>query len=339
MDVKNIYTNRYYQDWPSWYLVYEWEDELSKQLNLTLVDSRKGSIITFLMDKGVRIISKIGCLPGNSFLKSIDKFITKKKSLSFEMIPQESFQYSTSKNTIPMIIDFWGHVNLNNFYRTYENCELVLISSIEAFNYLKNKNCPLNIKHFPLSIPDKYKIDINKIYNKKYDVLLAGRTNSILWEYLQKYEKKYPDIEYLYQKQIDKELYYVSNKSGIIGKFHSRESYMNLLESAKVSFYSTPGIDGGEERTGKFNPVTPRFFEILAAGCHIIARYPKNAETDYFNLESICPSVDTYELFEQELNKVLSTNEIPIERNEKYLSYHYTSKRADLLKEILIQSI
>ncbi len=49
-------------------------------------------------------------------------------------------------------------------------------------------------------------------------------------------------------------------------------SYINLLRASKISFYSTPGIDGGEKRTGGFNPVTPRYLELLSAQCQLLGK-------------------------------------------------------------------
>ena len=43
MDLKGVFTDRHYQDWPSWHIVYEWEDELSHALHLPLKNSPEGS--------------------------------------------------------------------------------------------------------------------------------------------------------------------------------------------------------------------------------------------------------------------------------------------------------
>jgi hypothetical protein len=236
---------------------------------------------------------------------------------------------------VPIIIDFWGKNTLKSFYNYYKNCPFILISSIEVFEYLKKNNSPLNIYHFPLSLPDKYKLDEKRTNNKKYDIVLAGRINPILWKYLKEFEKSHPNIEYLFQEQINGELFYRSNKMGIIGKFQSRNSYFELIKSARICFYASPGIDSGEFRTGGFNPITPRFLEFLSAGCHVIARYPLNEESCFYKMESICPPINTYKEFEEQLSWALSAKDQPIQRNSNYLSNHYTSKRVPLLIDIL----
>lgn len=333
----NIYSDREFQTWPSWQVVYEWEDILAEKLNLKILNSQKACITTAFFDRAIAHLSRRLNLSRETVFSRVDALTLKKKFLYFSMNPRSSFDFSTSKHSIPIIIDFWKDTNLDAFYKSYRNCKYILISSLEVFDFLKKNQCSLNIYHFPLSLPDQYRITNHSVFNKKYDVVLVGRRNLVLWEYLQKYEKEHPSIEYLYQEQINEELYYVSNKTGVVGKFHSRESYFELLKSARISFYSTPGIDGGEARTGGFNPITPRLFEILAAGCHLIARYPQNEETTYFQLNNLCPSIDSYFLFEQELGRALSEKSPPIQRNVEYLDKHYTSKRIDLLNEILVQ--
>ena len=65
-----------------------------------------------------------------------------------------------NKSTIPVIIDFWlNDSELPSFYEAYKDCPLVLITSAEVVEYLKTKNCPLKIEHWPLSIPDYMKPD------------------------------------------------------------------------------------------------------------------------------------------------------------------------------------
>ncbi|MHB8624134.1 MAG: glycosyltransferase family 1 protein [Sulfuricaulis sp.] len=256
------------------------------------------------------------------------------KYLYFAMTPEPLGSVSTRSNAIPIIVDFGKTVDLRTFYRTYRNCPLVLISSLEVFNFLKHHTCPLNIHHFPLSLPDKYKVTSDSNFNKKYDIVISGRPNPVLMEFMRRYEQEHPSIEYLYQSWHEGVYCYISNKTGVLGTFNDRPSYMNLLRAARVCFYSTPGIDGGEKRTGGFNQVTPRLFEFLSAGCHVLARYPDNDDTDFYRLKEICPSVDTYDAFSARLEVALESP-APIAKNSDYLKKHYTSNRVTLLNQIM----
>lgn len=336
MRIKNIYTDRYFQNWPSWDLIYEWEDVFEEQSALKLIDSRKASIVSKFFDRVFLSVARRLHLPENKLIQIVDRCVSKSKSLYFEIYPNNSFQFSTSENTIPVIIDFWKTQDLDAFYKNYQNCKLILISSKEVYSFLKENGCKLNIAHFPLSLSDKYKIDLSSPVNKKYDIILAGRTSPVLISYLKEFEKNNPEVEYLMAKHIDNQLYFESNKSGLIGNFHQRIDYVNLLRMAKVGFYSTPGIDGGEERTGGFNPVTPRLFELAAAGCSIIARYPENEDTHYFNLKTFYPAVNDYSSFEKQLKAALSKDAKEVQKhNKEFLESHYTSNRVLLLKQIL----
>ena len=331
--VGNIYTDRYMpgNDEPSWQLIHEWEDELAALGQLPIRDSRAPRRLheNVLARNLVRIP---GAFP---VVKLFDAMMARpSKSLYFAMSPRRKSSFSARANIIPIIVDFWKTVDLGAFYRTYGNCPLVLITSLEAFNYLKNSACPLNLRHFPLSLPDKYRASADAKLVKKYDILLAGRSNPVLLDFLQRYEREHPHVEYVYQSVRDGVHCYVSNKTGVLGAFNDRASYIDLLKASRVGFYSTPGIDGGEKRTGGFNPVTPRLFELLAAECHVIARYPDNDDTRFFELQELCPSVDSYEAFTAALGAALDSRP-PLERHREYLQKHYTSNRVQLLNQIM----
>lgn len=331
MEIKQIYSNRNYVQWPSAHLVHEWEEDFSKVLNVPIVSSRSREII---LDNWIsrKVFSKNSIL--NILKKLDDLFSSEKKALLFEMLPKSHFSYSTGTNIVPIIIDFWNRQDPESFYRIYENCKLVGISSREVYSFLKKNNCPLEIIHLPLSLPDRYRLNGTESFIKKYDIILAGRRNEILWEYLHVFSEKYSETEFLYQENIKGRLFYVSNKNGIIGEFQQRAEYINLLKACKVGFYATPGMDGAKE-TGGFNPVTPRFLELVAAGCHIIGRYPDNEDTKFYNMECICPSITNYDQFEALLLQYLKGARPCLNFYSGFLEPHYTSKRACLLKDIL----
>jgi hypothetical protein len=336
MELKIMYTERYFNNWPTWPLIYEWEDVIADALKLELADSIKASVTTFYLDKILRFASR-NIFGDNRLIIFADKFIKKRMGLYFELLPRSSFYFTGSKNTVPIIIDFSKNIDLGLFYKAYKNCKIVFISNLQAYNYLKQSKCPLNIYHFPQSIADKYKITADTSFKKKFDLIIPGRVDSILSGFLQEYEKKFPGIEYLYREHINGEFFYISNKTGVHYRGHEREEYMNLLRASRVTLYSTVGIDGDEERTGGFSPVTPRFLEMVSAGCHIIARYPINEETQYFELDKICISCANYSLFENELSKALNRGMPDLRLYESYLAKHYTSERVKRLKNILAE--
>jgi len=351
MIISNVLSKRSFETWPSYHLVYEWEEDISIYLSIPIVDSYNENEVfinsiyrkiffnryskKFLKGNEDLLLQNIKGFLDLSKKRKLSLKLSKTKSLVFELYNGDYMAYTSAKNIIPIIIDFWKDTNLEVFYKVYKNCDIVLISSLEVFNYLKEKNCPINIIHYPLSLSDRYKLDENINYSKVYDILLAGRKNDALWSYLQEFSLKYPETEFLYQESLNGELYYKSNKKGLVGKFHSRQDYVNLLRASKIAFYSTPGIDGGEKRTGGFNPVTPRFLELLSAKCLLLGRYPDNDETRFFEVDKVCPNISSYSQFEEILLRYLNQSNVPINSYKDILEKHYTSCRAKQLVEII----
>ena len=116
----------------------------------------------------------------------------------------------------------------------------------------------------------------------------------------------------------------------LIGK--SSNLYKKLYDEGIV--YSTPGIDGGETRTNGFNQITPRFLELIACGCHVIARYPSNPDTDYYEINKFCPNIEDYLQFEKRLDYCLET-EVNLDNYRHYLLKHYTSVRCKELQHAI----
>lgn len=324
MELKFIGTCRKFNRWPSWDLVFEWEDILAEELNLELAFKKSW------YNKKLRRVPLLNMCAqhwSNTFC--------------FEMSPGVNGPHlDNMKTVIPCIIDFFlTKESMPLFIRKYSNNRVVLLSSKECYDfvedYLKqNKIQGFNIGHLALSISDKYVINKDTRFEKKYDLVLMGRQNPVLEGFLNQYIEKHIDLYYVYRELKDGKFNYYTNRGECLGDINTREKYMTLMRSAKCGLYSTPGIDGGEKRTNGFSQVTPRFLELIACGCHIIARYKQNSDTDYYELEQFSPSVESYEQFEQMLDKARSS-EVDMQVYSSYLLKHYTSVRANQLKEIL----
>lgn len=320
-----IISNRSFNLWPSWHIVYEWEDEIASRLSLEIVNrqdlNKKYLQWLKMKTKQETLLEKNLNYFESDLIPSISKY-----SYCFEMAPRFDLHISNFRNTIPIFVDYWDRENVSLTKEAYEKCPFLLVTSLEVINFFKAHNFKNRLIHFPISLPSKYRISPDQTFEKKYDIVLVGRQNAVLLSFLQRYVNQNPEIEFIQAFQEGGEIYCSSNKSGRMGKCHSREAYMSLLRATRVAFYSTPGIDGGEQRTNGFNPVTPRFLEILSAGCHVIARYPKNLETEFFNLKAICPAINTYSEFVTQLHDAL-LQPPPAQRNSEYLENHYTSRR------------
>lgn len=305
MEIKRILSTRSSNSMVYSDLIYEWEDDFSQELSIPIYSN--GNLVESLLFRFYMLCAYIHL---ESFLQLIDRcFSSKKKILCFTLYPSKFFSYRTSANKIPFIVDFDYNVDLNDFYRIYRNCALVIISSRVAFEYLKEKGCPLNIAHVPLSLKSNLQIPYVNYRRRKYDIFVA-RQNEVLMQYLSTYIEKYPKTEYVIRKWEDNKLYscnaYYSNLRGRLGEFSDRSSYFNLLSECRVAFYSTPGCDNKAKRF--MNHVTPSLLEYLTAGCKIVARYQINPDTLYYNFPNNFENMQTYAEFESLLNKYLNSD-------------------------------
>lgn len=327
-EIRRILTDRKFEREVSFHLVYEWEDVLSKELEIPLVNN--------IWHRGNRYIKRI---PG------LSKLVTRGKlSLLFQMNAKVGifYCYGNSRDIIPVIIDFFlPEDQLARFEKNFSKNPLVLISSKEVYDYLKKCGTKLPIAHWALSLSDKYKITQETHYDKMYDLVIMGRQNSVLLNFLKKYVSKNPSFSYVYCKDIKREdghrdFFYYTSTGKSLGTKNNRQEYIDLMRQARCSLYSTPNIDTDGTRAHGFNQVTPKFLEYISSGCHILARYPKNSDTDYFELDKFSPSIETYEQFEERMD-YCRTHDVDMKFYSDYLEKHYTSTRAKELQDILKQ--
>jgi len=292
--LKSIKSNRLYENWPSWQIVHEWEDIISEELNVPIF-SKDLKLMTFhkLFFKfqfNKRLL--------NFFLYSNTK---EEKSLVFHLSPLIS-KFKVPSTDIPIIIDFWKNVDIDKFSEAYQNCHLVIVTSKEVFNYLKDRTS-LPIAYLPLSLPDRYYLgsytrssNLQLIKDKDIDLIQPGRSNIIFDEWIKKYLQEHPETHYVYNKVVDGQFLYYSNQLGLLEYGDSREDYFNLLKRSKVTIYSSPGIDNGGNRTGGFNPLTPKFLEFISQFCFVVCRYADNEEFE--PIKSFSPNLKDYSSFE-----------------------------------------
>src|ERR1700712_4748471 len=160
MENFEILTNREITNWPSWHLVYEWEDDFSRLLDIPLANP--GKVENLLEDRYIR--KALSFKLAKKLMQFVNSFLeSPRKKIAFEMYMKRNFSYTNNINSVPIVIDFWKK-NAGCFFNTYKYCKLVCISSIEVYNFLKSKNYPLNIQHLALSLPDKYKMDVNTAF-------------------------------------------------------------------------------------------------------------------------------------------------------------------------------
>ena len=240
--------------------------------------------------------------------------------LYFEMRANVFHFWKGNKTLIPWVIDWFVNPKYIKLYEwMYRKHRLVLVSSMEVYAYLKHNKSSMKVEHLGLSLSDRFRLVKENNMEKKYDVVLLGRQDDTLMEYLNKYKKRYPDVM----------VYRPSRKD-----VDTREGYMREMRKGRIGLYATPGFGKDAKRTNGFSQVTPRFLEYIASGCHVIARYTDNEDTKYYELRKFSPSVESYEEFEQLMKRALETP-VDIDFYSEYLKKHYTSARCVELNKIL----
>ena len=189
------------------------------------------------------------------------------------------------------------------------------------------------IYHLPLSLSDKYRISKETVFEKKYDLFIAGRQNPILAGFFREYLSRHPETTFV-RRELRNGISQYFNQSGeCVSETDSREIYVQLIRQARACMYAVPGIDGAVHTHG-FSQVTPRFLEIIAAGCFPLLRYVSNADTDFYQLSSFASSIQSYEDFENQLD-IARKERVDMEKYSNYLQHHYTSVVAEQLRNIL----
>lgn len=321
MEISQVLTNRSISNGKDYGIVNEWEDIFSEMLNVPLYyDNWKRRDKT--------IFWKIPWLA--SF------FQTNLPTFAYVMLPIASPYGNNKKNIIPCMIDFFcrDKNELQQFYKRYDKNPVVLISSREAYDYLVSVKCPLNIRHLALSISDKYCIDDKTTFEKRYDVVMLGRQNKVLQEFLNEYSERHKELTYVYGKKEGRNFRYYDQDGLDLGTMSSRDDYMNLMKMSRIGMYATPAMDGGRTDTNGFDQVTPRFLEYIVSGCHVLSRYHKNSDTEFYELDKMSTRIDTYEQFEKAMDE-MRYKEVDVARYAKYLANHYTSVRVHTLLKYL----
>ena len=311
IQLSGILSRRKVKHRPSWHLVFEWEDEISRALSLPLVTpSRPGWWIRSLSRRlGLKC-------PARQFAPMLE----------FVMIATPDNRGRYSRHTIPWIVDwFLPDSDIPAFLASTARCTKVLISSREAYERLITYGAdPARYVHLPLSLPDRYWLDPATQMHKDIDLALVGRGSSLLLDYARRYVKEHPGLNVVVKGPKRGGHPWVYDLKGHpVADIHTREDYLALMRRCRLFLYSTPGIDDNKPTQG-FSQVTPRLLEALSCGCRPIMRYPDNPDTRYYRLADFGPSIESYEQFRAEADRILSTP-LDLKAIADYLAPHYTS--------------
>ena len=318
MQIKQIITNRRIDPHHANDLVYEWEEDLCRYFGAE-----------FYYNQAVKNQRY------SKFLPFVLNWVqTYQPAFTYEMCTYRH-NGNNKRNIVPCLIDFYLHKpwQVRMWYAQYWRNPAVCVSSREVYEYLTQTLGLKKIYHLPLSISDRYRITPLTRYDKHYDLFIAGRQSPVLTGFLNRYLSLHPDTTFIRRAMQDGQSVYVNQSGEVVSPTDSREVYMQLLRQTRACLYSTPGMDD-TRRTNGFSQVTPRFLEIIAAGCQPLLRYPDNADTAYYRLSDFCAHLDSYEQFEQALDRARRQS-VDMHQYSDYLEEHYTSQVAKQLEQIV----
>lgn len=323
MKIKQVLSKRYIkgQNYAQ-PIIYEWEDVISQELSVPV---NRYSII-------YKIINRLGL--------HVSILPLHKDSFRFVVNGRDFDEPMNNKHIIPCVIDFFEPKDkLLDFYKKHSLNKLLLVSSPFDYQYLKENKYPGRVELFAYSLSDKYVIPETPV-EKKYDIVLTGRQDPVLYAFFKQYVTNHPEITYVkrgvsLENDSGKTKEYYVNGKECIGLVENREAFIKLQSQGRVTLYGTQGYLEGF--TKGFYHMTPHFLEIIASCSHVIARYPSGkdgVDAQFYEFDKFSPSVETYEQFEIAMDKALST-EVDVRMYSDYLSKHYTSVRVKQLEELL----
>ncbi len=330
IELAGIYTIRDTKQPFYWDVVFRWEDEFARMLNIPLIHVGKEYDNIYKPSLTRKILNRA------NFYQLSDRyfFAPDRYYLAFHIGPPGVYSFHSRKNVIPIIIDFWKSENLKRFESIFSLNKIVFITSREVYNYLLDKKLDINLDHLALSLPDGAAVDVSN-QKRIFDLIQLGRQNQQLTSYTKRFLNEFPETNYIYAEKIDGRMKMFSTRDGALGEFTTHDAFLNLLKQTKISLVSAPGLDDDAQRTGGFSPVTPRFLESAACGCYLVGVYPDNDDFRYFGINEVCANVTDYNSFKTIVLQYLQNQKTP--DYSSFLQRHLSSKRATELKEKLLQ--
>jgi tetratricopeptide (TPR) repeat protein len=276
--IRSIITTRYRSNWPTWQMVHEWEDILATILAVPL---RPIGESCMLPDPD--------CPPGNH-------------DLMFLQLAGELRYYADNPQLIPIVMDLWRD-DFAEFVQLAPRFRLIFVTSLQAFQELSPQLPQLH--YLPFCLADQHLDRSSTI--RDIDIIHYGRRNPLLEQYMERLLTEQPELQYVTTEAFDNEqkVRIYSNQQGCLGESDSRATFMALLDRSRISLVSTVGMDGSRQ-TGGIDPISPRFLESMAAGCHLVGRIPENLEFRGDTISGHCHSVDSYEGFKTTVLSLLT---------------------------------
>lgn len=304
--IQSVITARATKKWPTWQMIHEWEDYLTVSLGARFKPLSPACMVAdpFYREGMYDIVY----LPISDMLR----------------------YYEKNRQILPIVMDLWQK-DFEQFERLASNFRLIFLTSLQVFRVMRDRGLS-NIRYLPFALADKY-LDYPAA-EKTIDIVQFGRRDKLLESYMEQLLKRHPHLHYLTTVTEDDTVYFFSNQQGRLQESDSRESFMKMLSRCKISLVHSPGMDE-QGTSGEIMPVSPRYLESIAAGCHLVGRIPRHDEFDLLGIRPFCHHADDYETFEHTVLTLLSGQPPSGKERHELLCRHACSVRAGQLHTLL----
>lgn len=216
-------------------------------------------------------------------------------NLVFVTMVSQLRQYRGNHQLIVVINDVWPN-EFDEFDDLVQDFPLVYVTNSEICNRLQQRGLSM-VRFMPCSVSATF--IPQQVPVKDIDIIQYGRQNPVLNKFMEQLLRRYPDLHYL-TTEIDpqsRDIRFVSNKYGALGRSDNRPMFMQMLARCKISLVSSPGYDG-ERDSGCCGTVAIRYFEGASQFCHLIGRHPDADDFRSLGVDSVCTRVADYMNFE-----------------------------------------
>lgn len=325
MKLEIVSSRRIYQK-VFWQIVYEWENDFAAAGGIPI-----SKINTFYKSIPRKIYYH------DLFYPYLPKSRSKVKKLIYFMTAPYGFNFYSSPDYVPIIIDAWKP-DLERIINYCKYNEIVFVGSLEATIELRNRGFN-KVHYLPVSIPKKYKQDVSP--EKDIDLISYGRQHLYMYNWINELFN-YKNF-HIVKIEVNANGNYnaTSNLSGFLGNIISRSDLMSLIKRSRYSLVSSTGNDLTNtinyNYTGGFSPITPRFLECAVNYTTGIGVWPSNPDFSEFNFESIGMQVKSLDELIDKI-KVKDTYRSK-DKFDDFLSHHWSEKRLDKINKVLIENI
>lgn len=313
-----IATERGYNGGFSRQVVFEWEDDFAKTLDTSLyfLDSYKKHPIARLYRKA-GFKKKIDWAEGHDICIYIATNIDLLRITAWYL-----------PNFIPVMLD----VNLNEIdelvYLT-QRLPLYYVTSYQIYKKIATKYPDNKVKYIPQSVSEIYSAYNGN--NKGREIIQFGRNNPVLHNFALKYCDRHEGIKYKFRNPDGYNMVEYSN--GIfkdVGIITHRQSFIAMLRGASISLCSTPLADRTRDFGEGIDFFTARWYESVACGCGIIARWTDLVKEELLitDMTKVAHNVSDYGEFEFWADKIMNGEE-DSESRKLFLSRNNSRCRAN----------